>query len=126
MTLSRESRLVRWAYFSEERIPRQTSLCVLFWRVVLLTPLKLAWLVALAVGACVALWLLGDMLLAIMHRVGVTTVVFGCFVLIVAFVGVRFASRRWHVTKSGLDASPLVQSALALKRGICPLIELID
>lgn len=37
MTLSRSSRIVRWAYWYDYR-PRRTSLCVLFWRVVLIAP----------------------------------------------------------------------------------------
>ena len=37
MELSRDSRLVRWAYLTDTR-PNQTSLCALFWRSVLVSP----------------------------------------------------------------------------------------
>ncbi len=42
MTFERKSRLIRWAYLfeSDYRIPSMTKLCPLFWRVVLVSPLK--------------------------------------------------------------------------------------
>lgn len=49
MTLNRNRRLVRWAYWgSDEFPPRQTTLCELFWRAVVLTPLVFSILAILA------------------------------------------------------------------------------
>jgi hypothetical protein len=42
MKLNRRSKLVRWAYFLNDDYPDSTSLCVFFWRVVLVTPAKIA------------------------------------------------------------------------------------
>lgn len=43
MTLSEDSRIVRWAYlfYMRHGIPERTSLCAIFWRSVLITPLQL-------------------------------------------------------------------------------------
>ena len=40
MNFTSDSKLVRWAYY-EESVPSTTNVCALFWRSVLLTPLKL-------------------------------------------------------------------------------------
>lgn len=44
MKLTRNSRLIKWAYLLERdyEIPDSTNVCALFWRVFLLTPLKCA------------------------------------------------------------------------------------
>ena len=46
MRISRNSLIIRWAYLLMvvlgDPIPRQTSLCALFWRTVLITPLWIA------------------------------------------------------------------------------------
>jgi hypothetical protein len=41
MRMSCTHRLVRWAYFAASYTPAQTNLCAVFWRSVLVTPLKL-------------------------------------------------------------------------------------
>ena len=58
--LNRKSRIVRWAYPFPVRywdIPAHTNLCTLFWRSVLLTPMKFL----LIVGAVFGLFLPGYM-----------------------------------------------------------------
>lgn len=51
MQLSQNSRIVRWAYlFSSFGPPGHVSLCVLFWRSVLLTPMIVLSLLVLVVG----------------------------------------------------------------------------
>ena len=50
MQLAANNRLVRWAYWYDNR-PERTSLCVLFWRSILVTPL-----VGLLVVVTIPLW----------------------------------------------------------------------
>ena len=129
MTLNRESRLVRWAYLWESRIPDYTNLCALFWRVVWLSPVKI---------------------LSTMILIGLVLFVFGFFgwlaftafvfvaniVQLVAMLGavaLFLLAVSWWLEFKGTDLltfaeemmdTELAQGAMQMKRGICPIIEL--
>lgn len=51
--MKRNSKLVKWAFWGELETPYETDTCSLFWRSVLLTPLKIA-VVCVVIG--VAAW----------------------------------------------------------------------
>lgn len=57
MELKRDSRIVRWAYWSwfSDR-PSRTTLCAIFWRAVLLTPLQ-GLLVIVSLPIWIPVWL---------------------------------------------------------------------
>jgi hypothetical protein len=131
MVVARDSRLVRWAYFLESRKPYQTSLCALFWRTVLWTPMKVC---AMVGGLGMILFVLfKGLLLAFAHAA-----VLGKFAVvgvIVAGIGIWLFkpkrsgedARAKRVATRAVDAienSIIVQGAMAVKSKICPLIEL--
>ena len=47
MELQKNGRAIRWAYMFEDFTPCQTTLCAMFWRTVMITPLKLAFLASI-------------------------------------------------------------------------------
>lgn len=50
--LDRNSKLIKWAYFLSD-VPYYTSICPLFWRIVLITPIKIVGILAVIVGLVV-------------------------------------------------------------------------
>lgn len=126
MVVSRQSRLVRWAYFLDSRTPEHTSLCALFWRTVLITPLKICMIIGGAISITFLLAMLGYegfLNAALVGKVAVVTlpVVGICYWLF---------KPRGHLdapAKRAIEAiteSVVVQGAIAVKSKICPLIEL--
>lgn len=127
MKLSRESRIVKWAYLfdADSKIPDRTSLCEIFWRSVLYAPLKL-----LSLAVCVFVfvpaiiyrvgtWLI-TMLLQHSHQI-IAALVFVGMVVVVLTV---FAILRRIGAVSGVTGSVLWQGAKAVKSKACPIVEI--
>jgi hypothetical protein len=115
MTLGRDALIVRWAYLFEKRSRWgwQTSLCALFWRAVLLTPLKL--LLPLTAVA-----LLGWAVYA--HGAEVVKVV-GLMALI--FISTAAIVGTVEVLKSDTVRESVVwQGANAVKGKFCPIVQI--
>lgn len=119
MELSRKSKLARWAYrFDSYRPPYQTTLCALFWRALLLTPLQYALLTVVP----------GLILSVIIMEVWVNPYEFllgvGVFVASVTFVIVVFDICDYFRYR-GQD-TVLVQAIKGIKGKYCPIIYFKD
>lgn len=117
MKVDRYGRLVRWAYWGAASVPFQTSLCALFWRTVLWTPLK---------GA--TLLLTGGSVLYVLGRLTWETK--GLVPLAIALgVGViwaliKFLPGTFRRIATRTDQSIVWQGAKAVKGRLCPIVEL--
>ena len=113
MQLQRSSLLLRWAYFwSEFGLPQQTDLCTVFWRSVLLTPLKL---VGVGLAVCFPVLVL---ILAI-RDFGVTRVVLFLVGLVAVFATIAGSiGGTIYVAKT-----PMVGR---IKKNYCPIITVKD
>ena len=115
MELRRNSWIVRWAYLFEYRRVwvRQTSICALFWRTVLLTPLKIAVpssvLVMLAFVAYTHPWNFLKALLLI-GVIGLTTA---------AIVGIVEAADSGSIQRSLVG-----RGITAIKDRYCPIVSI--
>lgn len=120
MKLSRDSKLVRWAYFlSEQNPPKHTNLCNLFWRTVLLTPLKLSAFLCLLGTVLLAALILPVMQLGWWGLL-VTPTVLG-IIYIIFFTVDRRSGRQ---TKSQKPPGLVKEAIKAIKERYCPLITL--
>jgi hypothetical protein len=106
--LQLDSRVVRWAYLFEDKVPDRVSLCPLFWRVVLLKPLHVGGAVFFLtvtsplwapIWACCKLW---DRYMKDSGR----------------------ADRLSDHIVERYDNSVLVQRAIAFKTRVCPIVEI--
>lgn len=124
MKVRRESRVIRWAYFLSDRVvPDQTSLCPLFWRVVLITPINIALPLAFfgAVG-----WLLVEAFIK-------APLVTGGIIAICAFAIAVGFSIAWveralkKRAKRCVDAAPsvLFDGFRAVKGKVCPIVKIV-
>jgi hypothetical protein len=120
--LSRDSRLVRFAYLFGDRVPSQTNLCRFFWRIVG-SCLPFAWLLMVLAFYISAL---------IMHTRDTAIVTVVVVVGIIAVVlSVRISDRaRTRALERGLANEPTPPPSLARetwrawKARVCPLIEI--
>ena len=135
MTVSSKSKLVRWAYLFEERhprydpktrsdiysnIPSRVSLCGLFWRSVLLTPVLL--LIVLAVGGFVV-GAIGIIFYRVpMIPVGIAFIAAGGYVLHLLLT--KGVMDRIEVFAQPTRSSLLWQGLKAIKSKFCPIIEI--
>jgi hypothetical protein len=116
MELKRDSWLVKWAYLGEhinKWSDTHTSLCALFWRSVLFTPLKLA----------VPLGMVGVIAVMAYHEPMSALVVFGGVLIALALTAaVAFVSA--YVQERGTsDQSPVVVQMLKSVKGkVCPMV----
>lgn len=127
-TVNRNSALVRWAYLFDSDVPRQTSLCAIFWRSVLIVPAALA----LIVGAIAGVATLVFLYLRLWFRI---PKVAGLISLAVFFAGTFYSVTSWlagggdrKITRAVgnyWDNSILVQGALATKQRFCPIITIV-
>lgn len=125
--LRRNALIIRWAYLWAGGAPYRTSLCRLFWRTVLITPLKL-----LGCAACVAI--IGAAIYVHPWRVACLLVGLALLVAICASISwleghpkVQAWSRRRedrrHQSKS---PSVLIHGFRAVKAKMCPIVDLVD
>lgn len=131
MTVSRGSLIVRWAYMWEsDTVPRQTSLCAMFWRSVLLTPMKLF---------CVAVFTLFSVL-ALVYLAGFTAFAYGETPVVAVFALLIVGALLWRpLIAPALEAADdawgsgrfdglreaadvVGQGAKAIKSNICPIV----
>jgi amino acid permease len=115
MRLDRDALIVRWAYLFEKRSRWgwQTSLCALFWRAVLLTPLKL--LLPLTAVAFLG-WAVYANLVETLKVVGIMAFI---FITTAAIVGAI------EVLKSDTVRESVVwQGAKAVKGKFCPIVQI--
>lgn len=117
MKVDRYGRLVRWAYWGEASVPFQTSLCVLFWRTVLWTPLKGATLLLVGGGL---LYLVGD---AIWVTKG-AVIVIGALAGWTLYALIWFLPRTFRRLADSTERSVVWQGAKAVKGRMCPIVEL--
>lgn len=132
MVLERHSRIVRWAYLHDKDVPERTSLCAIFWRSVLWTPLGLFCKVAITIWTIG--WLMWLAFLAFDWAITnwpttlrILTVVFlGAVLVVGCVVATRITS--WLRTQErpirAIKESPIYQGAVAVKSKVCPLVEI--
>ena len=117
MKIRASSPIVTWAYLFERYKPYpsdRTTICPLFWRTVLLTPLKLAAIAGVFALVCWSLyqawlvkWELGTLILILLS-------------VIASVFGAQKAVR----TDLGQDTLNVVGGGLvAIKKQICPIVE---
>lgn len=134
MTLERDSPLAKWAYvFEWDKIPKQTSLCALFWRAVLLSPTKIVFAAMVAVGLLTtAIQLLAFffhfnwravLFVIVAMLAGVVVIaVLAAGVVAVVVIGEKVEDKTSIVER--VRASFLVQGAKAVKSKYCPIVEI--
>lgn len=126
MELSRDSRIVRWAYLTEKhKIPERTSLCVIFWRSVLGTPIVLLGLfVWLPTIVLLAVYKLALLIWA--HKGETLMVLGGIAALAIAIAAIVIAKRAVERARNYVGeptaAHVLVSGAMAVKQRICPIV----
>ncbi len=123
MKLNVDSKTVRWAYLFGDYVPHQTSLCAIFWRCVLLTPLKLAFIVF--IGSMLATLII--MLVKLAYLNGAFTAIFVGLVTGLAVFAYLNRRSRYKTGDSLIDKVgewPVIQGAKAVKGKICPIVEL--
>ncbi len=121
MRISRQSMFVQWCWLTTEGGPPcRTSICVLFWRGFVLSPLLVIGLVGFSgfmvyqlVMVPVALWFLGGAVAAIFFSIG----------------AIVLKRRRWSVLPAehrqrSVVLTVLVERARAVKQRVCPVVEL--
>jgi hypothetical protein len=115
MKLNRRSKLVRWAYFLGDPYEKYTSLCVFFWRVVLLTPLKVAGIIGLVGMVAFAVFQLGRG--AVIYW-NITLPALGALLFIAYIVHVR------KLSAAERKAPSLLKEFIKSKKDkVCPVIE---
>lgn len=124
MNLKRDSRIVRWAYLTDDcSPPRLTSLCALFWRCVLWTPVRLTIALTVVGG------LVGGILL-VAWKIWPVTVALAVIGLSV-WALIRFdlddvrtdaLDRRLDAATARVSRSVIWQGAKAVKSRVCPLV----
>ena len=121
LKISRESKFVKWCWWvGDDLPPYTTSICVLFWRGFVLSPVVVLVLAA-AVGYVtywivvtpIALWVLG----------GIVSAIF------VPIWAVMLKRRRWPVVpaehrRQSVVLTVLVKRARAVKQKVCPIVKL--
>lgn len=137
MTLAKESRLVRWAYWMEDdkKVPERTTLCAFFWRAFFYSPLIVV--AALVCVACLVvmlgrvawwlIWYFNLVELAKFVRLMIAVVVLSVAVIgIVA--GISFVAKKAAEPVKPLGRrlrdSVFMQGVKSIKSKFCPLIEL--
>jgi hypothetical protein len=121
MKLQRNSWLIRWAYFGADYVPRQTTLCALFWRIILLTPLKVAFLITLG---CMVVW---TMFITPFKAFGwwgllvTPSILLLLWLLIVICSGIKWLFSR---SLDSENASIVSETIDGFKHKFCPIIEL--
>lgn len=124
MQLSRNSWLVKWAYFLEDA-PSRESLCTLFWRVVLLSPIKLA-----SIATIIGLFITALFVIPIIGLgwwgLLVTPGTIGVIALGVFVYEKRRDRRRLAMPSSTKPSSAIVEAYRAFKDKYCPIIDLLD
>ena len=118
MTLSGQSRLVRWTYVLSPWPPDQTTLCAFFWRCFIWMPLFWLMVVCLSVSATVLIvW--GSW----QTRGLAPLAVFLLALLIWLWDRYDAASRQWaQRMEARIGQSVFVQGLRALKGKLCPLV----
>lgn len=119
MQINQNSKLLKWAYLgSDYRSWSQVSLCVLFWRMVLITPLKIIGVAAMCgIVLCTILFTLYFMIHAAFTHLTITGLVLGgTTALVLLILGTR------KVAGGGTLVGEFVA---AKKRKICPLIKIV-
>jgi hypothetical protein len=114
MKLAQSSKWIKWAYLVDRsKVPYgEVSLCVLFWRIVLITPVKLLCGTALILAG---LWAIGMIAVAtVTHWIG--WVIMGALAVLIAG-SYLYESRN-------VAHSPVAEYIKARKRGICPIIDI--
>lgn len=123
MKLKKSDRIVRWAYLLEDTgPPSRASLCTIFWRAILITPLKLAALVAIASllsYAAYAAYRLARFggLLVWRHPLGLVSI---ALMILAGYCAAGYIDR-WPCRRR---PSALVAGAKAVKDKVCPLVEI--
>lgn len=118
--LHRWSRLVQWAYLWEDGVPYQTSICPLFWRTVLLTPLKVG--VPLGVLLLLVFWAVyytRNMLFAVVIIIGVV-----CGVGVITGVSELLSRAHRRLGSAWREQSVVYQGFRSIKARMCPLVEI--
>jgi ABC-type sugar transport system permease subunit len=114
MKLNRNSRAFKWAYLWENPYyVHHTSLCNLFWRTVLITPLKLAF--PLVIAACLVVVAWSEPL----NTLIVLAIVISLPTTCILWDGVR---RRYNNKEPGI----IVGGFKAVKSKICPIVSIED
>jgi hypothetical protein len=124
MRVKAESRLVRWAYLLDtDGTPDRTTVCALFWRTVLYTPVKLVLI------ACFAVWVVYLLGLLASIAIDLTRENWSEFVAVVitaagAFASFAFAHWAEKRFKARRDQAPgLLRSYVqAVKQRVCPFV----
>jgi hypothetical protein len=125
MTLSYNSRIVRWAYFFNSYVPSQTSLCKLFWKTVLITPL-----IGLGIGGVCGflLWLITYVGLYKNTKFTLVSIAFiGALILYVNFANKKVKRAIEDTCESigiKVQESILWQGMKAVKGKFCPIIQI--
>lgn len=136
-TLKRDSRLAKWAFWFETgtmhesdwdsgkgeyittyrgKVPKQTSLCNLFWRVFLFAPLC----VAVPVGAVGAL--LFDIVLLTIHEPKTVIIIASGLALIIFWAWICTLAKERNL-RAAFKETLLYQGAKAVKGKFCPIIK---
>lgn len=120
MRLSRHSKFVRWCWLiSDVGVPyRNSSICELFWRGFVFTPLKFAFLLMLLAGACTLLFL------ALSNGMG--RWVIGGFVSVVMFPiwAIMLKRRALGTPDTSVVFAVAKGRIVAVKSKVCPIVEL--
>lgn len=126
MNLSRQSLIFRWAYFFDGRAKRrsieQTSVCAIFWRCVLLTPLLILGIVLFVAAILNLVW---THPIPVLKGLASAATIIGAIVLI-ANAQERRKRRREALAEAGFVETPsmLMAGAKAIKARICPIVEI--
>lgn len=132
MQLDRHGKLIRWAYLWEQHgPPSRTSLCAVFWLSVLVTPVKLltvttflASLIAVLFGV-IPYWIVT---VFVWYPLLMVPLALSAVALVAYDIAThdRRADDESYIDRAmeRLVEAPLVQGALAVKRGICPIVEI--
>ena len=118
--MDRKGWLVWWAYLGEDTVPKQTSLCALFWRTVLWGPVKLG-----CIG--IILWAMGFVL----WQIWLFPWTFGFVISAIVTAGLTgtgliVGGKRVVRSQAFKDARlTVVEGAYAIKHNLCPIIQLV-
>lgn len=118
-------RLVRWAYLGVDKYnrPNVTSLCEVFWRSVLLTPLKLIGLLACYLGLCYSLGLVSYENPWILPSVaGILLSIVGVVVLISYLIETAKEKDLGYKVGNRFNSFILVRGFKAVKAQYCPIV----
>lgn len=118
MIIKRNSKLIRWAYLFNDDVPCYTSLCPLFWRVVLVTPFKVVIFLAI-IGAVVGGFCI--LIKTSVVRWDITFPVLGGILFIV------YVIHTWKLSHSEDEEekpSLIKEYAKSVKNKVCPIVEI--